>query len=168
MDRAQKKALIETMNAEFKDSAVTVVVHYQGLTVAEITKLRRSANENGVKFRVTKNTLTKLALKGTELESISSLLKGPTAVAYGVDPVAAAKVMAQFAKENDKLVLVGGAMGTTALDASGVKQLATLPSLDELRGKLVGLLLAPATKVAGVIQAAPGQLARVVNAYATK
>lgn len=168
MDRAQKQALVDTLHTELTGSAVTIVVHYQGLTVAEITKLRRSANENGVKFKVTKNTLARLAFKGTELESVINLLKGPTAIAYSDDPVSAAKMMAQFAKENEKLVLVGGAMGVTALDASGVKQLATLPSIDELRGKLVGLILAPATKLAGLVQAPAGQLARVVNAYATK
>ncbi|MCG8494264.1 MAG: 50S ribosomal protein L10 [Sneathiellales bacterium] len=166
MDRSQKEALVAEMNGVFKDAGVVVVAQYSGLTVAEMTAMRVKMHEAGANFKVTKNRLTRLALDGTDYGSLADKLKGPVGIAYSEDPVAAPKVVTEFAKENDKFVVLGGAMGATELDASGVKSLASLPSLDELRGKLVGLLQAPATKIAGVVQAPAGQLARVLSAKA--
>jgi large subunit ribosomal protein L10 len=168
MDRAQKQATIETLKGVFAEAGSVVVTHNLGLTVAEMTALRGRLREEGAKFQVVKNTLAIKALVGSESEAGSSLFTGPSAVAYAADPVSAAKVITQFAKENDKLVVVGGMMGATMLDETGVKALAALPSLDQLRGKIIGLIQAPATKVAGVLAAPAGQLARVFNAYATK
>ena len=166
MDRSQKEALVAEMNGVFNEAGVVVVAEYSGLTVAEMTALRVKMLEAGATFKVTKNRLTRLALDGTDYGSLADKLKGPVGIAYSEDPVAAPKVVTEFAKENDKFVVLGGAMGATELDASGVKSLASLPSLDELRGKLVGLLQAPATKIAGVVQAPAGQLARVLSAKA--
>jgi large subunit ribosomal protein L10 len=168
VDRAEKSQLVDTLATVFQDTGVIVVAHYSGLTVAQMTALRAKMREAGGGVRVAKNRLVKLALKGTDAESISDLFEGPTVVAFSKDPVAAAKVAVDFAKVNDKLVIRGGAMGSTALDAEGVKALATLPSLDELRGKLVGLIASPATKVAQVLNAPAAQLARVLSAYAEK
>jgi large subunit ribosomal protein L10 len=159
---------VETLSSVFSDTGVIVVAHYSGLTVAQMTALRGRMREAGAGVKVAKNRLVKLALKGTDAESISDLFEGPTVVAYSKDPVAAAKVAVEFAKTNEKLVVRGGAMGATALDAEGVKALAALPSLDELRGKLVGLIASPATKVAQVLNAPASQLARVLTAYAEK
>ncbi|MCX5497858.1 50S ribosomal protein L10 [Kaistia dalseonensis] len=156
------------MNEVFKETNVVVVAHYAGLTVAELTALRGKARVAGVSVKVAKNRLVKLALQGTDSAHIADLFTGPTLVAYSDDPVAAPKVTSEFAKTNDKLVILGGAMGKTNLDPNGVKALATLPSLDELRGKLVGLLQAPATKIATVVSAPAAQLARVFGAYAKK
>ena len=152
------------MHEAFSGAASLVVTHYSGLTVAEATDLRAKMRDAGASFQVTKNRLTRLALKDTDYEGIADLFSGPTAVAYSDDPVAPAKVAVEFAKKNDKLIVVGGAMGTNALDVDGVKSLASMPSLDELRGKIVGLLNAPATKIAGVLQAPGGQVARVISA----
>jgi large subunit ribosomal protein L10 len=168
VDRAEKSQLVDTLATVFQDTGVIVVAHYSGLTVAQMTVLRAKMRDAGGGVRVAKNRLVKLALKGTDAESISDLFEGPTVVAFSKDPVAAAKVAVDFAKVNDKLVIRGGAMGPTALDAEGVKALATLPSLDELRGKLVGLIASPATKVAQVLNAPAAQLARVLSAYAEK
>ena len=168
MDRAQKREMVAELNTVFSETACIVVTHYSGLNVAEISDLRRRMRDAGANFKVTKNRLTKIALKGTQYSQIDDLFKGPTAIAYADDPVTPAKVVADFAKGNENLVVVGGAMGETRLDADGVQALAKLPSLDELRGKLIGLLQAPATKVAGVLQAPAGQLARVMGAYAAK
>ena len=168
MDRAEKSELVSTMNEVFKETEVVVVAHYAGLTVAELTALRARMREAGASVKVAKNRLVKLALKGTDAETIADLFTGPTLVAYSSDPVAAPKVAVDFAKTNDKLVILGGAMGKTNLDPNGVKALAALPSLDELRGKLVGLIQAPATKIAPVVAAPAGQLARVFGAYAKK
>ena len=168
MDRAEKSQLVETLSSVFSDTGVIVVAHYSGLTVAQMTTLRGRMREAGAGVKVAKNRLVKLALKGTDAESISDLFEGPTVVAYSKDPVAAAKVAVEFAKTNDKLVVRGGAMGSTALDPDGIKALAALPSLDELRGRLVGLIAAPATKVAQVLNAPASQLARVLTAYAEK
>lgn len=168
MDRAQKQELVDSLNQVFKKAEVVVVTQNSGLTVAQVTELRRQMKAAGASFKVAKNRLVSLALEGTPYASLKSMFKGPTGIAYANDPVAAAKVAVEFAKKNDKFVVVGGAMGDTVLNAEGVKALATLPSLDELRGKLIGLLQAPATKVAGVVQAPASQLARVLNAYATK
>jgi large subunit ribosomal protein L10 len=166
VDRAEKSQLVEDLGSVFKDTGVVVVAHYAGLTVAEMTTLRARMRDVGAGVRVAKNRLVKLALKGTDVEHVADLFQGPTVIAYSDDPVAAPKIAVEFAKGNEKLVILGGAMGVTNLDAEGVKALAALPSLDELRGKLVGLLAAPATKVAQVLAAPAGQVARVVGAYA--
>ncbi len=168
MDRAQKEQLVASMNQAFQGVDLVVVTHHTGLTVAEATDLRRRVRAAGASFKVTKNRLTRLALEGTKFQALESMLTGPTAMAFSPDPVAAAKVCVEFANKNDKLTIIGGALGDQVLDASGVKALAKLPSLDELRGKLVGLLQAPATKLAGVTQAPAGQLARVFSAYGSQ
>jgi large subunit ribosomal protein L10 len=168
MDRAQKQATIETLKGVFADAGAVVVTHNMGLTVAEMTALRGRLRTEGATYKVVKNTLAQKALVGQDSETGSSLFTGPVGIAYAPDPVSAAKVITQYAKENDKLVVIGGMMGATVLDETGVKALASLPSLDELRGKIIGLVQAPATKIAGVLQAPAGQLARVFNAYATK
>lgn len=168
MDRTEKEDLVATLHQTFDESAMVVVTHYSGLTVSEMGDLRDRMRETGAKFRVTKNRLTRLALKDTKFEALSDMFTGPTAIAYSDDPVAAAKASVEFAKENDKLIVLGGALGEEMLDPSGVKALASLPSLDELRGKLVGLLVSPATKVAQVLQAPGGQVARVIGAYSAQ
>ena len=168
MDRAQKPIVVEELNRVFNEVNVVVVTRNLGLTVAQSTALRLKMREGGATFKVTKNSLAKIATKGTVYESISDLLTGPIALASSIDPVAAAKIVVEFAKTNDKLEIVGGAMGSTVLDVNGVKALATMPSLDELRAKIVGLVQAPATKIVQIVQAPAGQLARVFGAYATK
>ena len=165
MDRTQKEELIANLTKTFNETEMVVVTHYSGLTVAEISDLRDRIREAGAKFKVTKNRLTRLALTDTKFEGISDLFTGPTAIAYSDDPVAAAKVSVEFSKKNEKLIVLGGALGSETLDADGVKALATLPSLDELRGKIVGILKAPASKIAQVLQAPGGQVARVISAY---
>lgn len=168
MDRSAKEALVSQLHEAFQAAELVVVTRQTGLTVAESTSLRRQMREAGASFKVAKNRLARLALKGTKFEQLSDQLTGPTGIAYSTDPVAAAKVAVKFSKGNDKLAILGGAMATQTLDKAGVEALSSLPSLDELRGKIVGLLQAPATKVAGVLQAPAGQLARVFNAYAQK
>lgn len=169
MDRAQKQESIESLKSVFNDAGAVVVTHYMGLTVAEMTDLRLRLRKEGAAIKVVKNTLALKALDGKLGDKGSALFTGPVAIAYGPDAVSAAKIAVQFAKENDKLKVVGGVLDqTNVLDENGVRALATLPSLDELRGKLIGLIQAPATKIAGVLQAPAGQLARVFNAYATK
>ena len=169
MDRAQKQESIETLKGVFADAGAVVVTHYMGLTVAEMTDLRLRLRKEGAAIKVVKNTLALKALDGKLGDKGEKLFTGPVAIAYGPDAVSAAKIAVQFAKENDKLKLVGGVLDqTNVLDEAGVRALATLPSLDELRGKLIGLIQAPATKIAGVLQAPAGQLARVVSAYANK
>ena len=168
MDRATKQELVSHYGSVFADAGVIVVTHYSGLSVAEISDFRSQMAEVGGTVKVTKNRLVKLALAGTPAEGASDMFTGPTAIAYSSDPVAAPRIAAKFAKSNDKLVIIGGLMDGNVLDADGVKTLASLPSLDELRGKLVGLLNAPATKIAGVLQAPAGQLARVMGAKAAQ
>jgi large subunit ribosomal protein L10 len=168
MDRAQKPIVVEELNRTFNEVNVVVVTRNLGLTVAQSTALRLKMREGGATYKVTKNSLAKIATKGTVYESISDLLTGPVALASSIDPVAAAKIVVEFAKTNDRLEIVGGAMGSTVLDVNGVKALATMPSLDELRAKIVGLVQAPATKVVQIVQAPAGQLARVFGAYAAK
>jgi large subunit ribosomal protein L10 len=168
VDRAGKEQLVSTLNSALKDTGSIVVAHYSGLTVAQMQTLRREMKKAGATVKVAKNRLVKIALEGTDVASIGALMKGPTVLAYSKDPVAAPKVAVEFAKGNEKLVILGGAMGTTALDANGVKALATMPSLDELRAKLVGLIQAPATKIAQLATAPASKLARVVGAYANK
>ncbi|GAB4147485.1 MAG: 50S ribosomal protein L10 [Sphingomonadales bacterium] len=160
--------MVAYLHGVFAQAGVVVVTHYSGLSVAELSDLRNRMREAGGSFKVTKNRLTKLALKGTEIDSIADLFTGPTAIGYSDDPVAAPKIIAAFAKDNDKLVIRGGAMGRTVLDEASVKALAELPSLDELRAKLLGLINAPATKLAQIAQAPAGQLARVFGAYGAK
>ena len=168
MDRAAKRELIATLHDVFKDTGVVVVAHNTGLVAAQSADFRKRVKEAGGSVKVAKNKLAKLALKDTAAEGISDLLKGPTCLAYSKDPIAAAKIAVNYAKTNDKLVIIGGAMGKTALDAEGVKALASLPSLDELRAKLLGMILTPATRIAQVVNAPAGQLARVFGAYARK
>jgi large subunit ribosomal protein L10 len=168
VDRTQKTEWVGSLQGTLGDVGLVVVTHYMGLTVAEMTDLRGKMRAAGASFKVTKNRLTKLALVGTEFESIADLFVGPTAIAVSRDPVAAAKVVADYAKTNDKLKILGGSLGSLRLDVNGVKALATLPSLDELRAKLLGMLSTPATRIAGVLQAPAGQLARVLKAKADK
>lgn len=168
MDRSQKQEQVTALGQVFANAQVVVVTQNNGLTVAQVTELRRQMREAGASFKVAKNRLVCLALEGTSYKPLANMFKGPTGIAYANDPVAAAKVAVEFAKKNEKFVIVGGAMGDTVLNADGVKTLASLPSLDQLRGKLIGLLQAPATKVAGVVQAPAAQLARVVQAFASK
>ena len=166
MDRAQKREFVDQLAAVFAETSMVVVSRNDGLTVADVTALRVKMREAGAQYKVAKNRLAHLALEGTRFDGLKPMLKGPTALAWSQDPVAVAKVAVEFAKTNEKFALVGGALGTQMLDASGVKALAELPSLDQLRAKLLGLIQAPATKVAGVLQAPAGQLARVFAAYA--
>jgi large subunit ribosomal protein L10 len=168
MDRAQKSESIEALKSVFDASGAVVVTHYLGLTVAEMTDLRGRLRKEGASLKVVKNTLAQKALAGSKGDAADALFKGPVAIAYAPDPVSAAKVVTEYAKANDKFSVVGAFMGQTVLDAKGVGALATLPSLDQIRGQLIGLINAPATKSAGVLQAPAGQLARVFNAYATK
>ncbi|MEC7243009.1 MAG: 50S ribosomal protein L10 [Candidatus Puniceispirillaceae bacterium] len=166
MNRNEKAELIETLQSTLSEAAAVVVTHQTGLTVAESSDLRGRMREAGAGFKVTKNRLTKIALQGTKYEDISDLFTGPTAMGTSADPVAAAKVLVNFAKENDKLTVIGGSLDGKVLDKAGVEALAKLPSLDELRAKLVGLLNAPATQVARVTQAPAAKLARVIQARA--
>ncbi len=168
MDRAEKREFVTDLNETFKASGAIVVARYAGLTVAQMNDLRSKMRAQGGTVKVAKNRLAQIALQGTDAEKIQGLFQGQTLIAYSTDPIAAPKVANDFAKGNDKLVILGGAMGTTALDAEGVKALAALPSLDELRGKLVGMIQTPATRIAGVVAAPAAQLARVFAAYAKK
>jgi large subunit ribosomal protein L10 len=168
VDRAQKQKLVDSLHDVLSKTELVVVTQQVGMTVAEVTTLRRQMREAGAGFKVTKNRLARLALHGTKFEQLAPLFTGPTAIAYSRDPVAAAKVAVEFASKNEKLTIVGGALGGQQLDAAGVKVLATMPSLDELRGKLLGMLQTPATRIAGVLQAPAGQLARVLGAHARK
>lgn len=168
MDRAAKKELVETLNSTFKSSGVAVVAHYSGLTVAQMQTLRKQMKQAGGAVKVAKNRIAKIALEGTDVVSIAPLLKGPTVIATSTDPVTAPKIAVEFAKTNEQFVILGGSMGTTSLDPNGIKALASLPSLDELRAKIIGLLVAPATKIAQLSTAPAAKLARVVQAHASK
>lgn len=168
MDRAQKAELVAELQSTFKGTSVVIVTRNLGLTVAQSTALRLKMRDAGASYKVSKNKLARIAVEGTPYTAINDLLVGPTALSTSADPVAPAKVIVEFAKTNDKLEIVGGAMGDTVLDVAGVKALAELPSLDELRAKIVGLVQAPATKVVQIVQAPAGQLARVFGAYAAK
>ena len=167
MDRAEKSEQVTTLGEVFKTTKVVVVAHYSGLTVAQMQTLRRQMKHAGASVKVAKNRLAKIALEGTEVASIAPLLKGPALIAYSGDPIAAPKVAVDFAKIHERFVILGGAMGKTSLDQNGVKALAALPSLDELRAKILGVIQAPATKIAQVVNAPAAQLARVVQAYAS-
>ena len=168
MDRAEKQESITQLKEVFKTANVVVVAHYSGLTVAQMQTLRKQMKQAGAQVKIAKNRLAKIALEGADVASIASLLKGPTLIAVSGDPVAAPKVAVDFAKANEQFVILGGAMGKTALNLDGVKQLASLPSLDELRAKLIGLIQAPATKIAQLANAPAAKVARVVQAYASK
>jgi large subunit ribosomal protein L10 len=157
VNRNEKSDLLNELNGLFSEAEIVVVSHYKGLTVAEVSELRDKIRKAGAGFRVTKNRITRLALKGTKFEAITDLFKGPTAIAFANDPVSACKACVEFAKENEKLIVVGGAMGTGVLSVDEIKRLATIPSMDELRAKIIGLLQAPGA-----------QLARVTKAYSEK
>ena len=166
MDRSQKADSVAQLNAVFNEVGVVVITRNLGMSVAQSTALRGKVRDAGATYKVAKNRLAKLAVQGTAYEGISDLLTGPTAIATSVDPVAAAKAVVDFAKTTDKLEIVGGAMGTVVLNADGIKALASMPSLDELRAKLIGLVQAPATKIAQLSTAPAAKLARVFGAYA--
>jgi len=168
LDRAAKSELVTALGRVFKATKVVVVAHYSGLTVAQMQTLRKQMRQAGASVKVAKNRLAKIALEGSDVASIAPLLKGPALIAFSGDPVAAPKVAVDFAKTHERFVILGGAMGKTTLDPKAVKALAALPSLDELRAKLVGLIQAPATKIAQVVNAPAAKLARVVRAYAAK
>jgi len=168
MDRSQKADTVAALNAMFSEVGVVVVTRNLGMTVAQSTALRGKVREVGASYKVSKNSLAKIAIKGTNYEGIGDLLTGPVALATSVDPVAAAKAVVEFAKTNDKIEIVGGAMGALVLNAEGIKALASMPSLDELRGRLIGLVQAPATKLAQLATAPAAKLARVFSAYAEK
>ena len=166
MDRTQKQEVVETLREALAGMTCVVITHQTGLSVAEATQLRREVRSAGANFRVTKNRLARRAIAGTPFEHLTALFTGPTALAYSRDPVAAAKVVVEFARRNPKLTIVAGGLQDRQIDAAEVRELASLPSLDELRGKLVGLIQAPATRLAVVLQAPAGQVARVLAAHA--
>ena len=168
MERAEKSATVATLNRMFKDIGTVVVAHYAGLTVADMTSLRGRMRAAGGGVKVAKNSLVKLALEGTDVAHIADLFTGPTVIAFSKDPVAAAKVSVDFAKSNEKLIILGGAFGRTSLNPDGVKALAAMPSLDELRARLVGMIQTPATRIATIVAAPAAQIARVVGAHARK
>jgi len=166
VDRAAKTELVTSLNGVFQKTAVVVVARNSGLTVAQMQNLRKQMKQVGASVKVTKNRLAKIALQGTDAEAVVPLLKGPTVFAYSGDPIAAPKVASDFAKAHEKFVILGGAMGKTALDPNGIRALAALPSLDQLRATIVGLIQSPATKIAQVVNAPAAKLARVMAAYA--
>ena len=168
MDRSQKADSVAQLNAVFKEAGVVVITRNLGMSVAQSTDLRTKMRDAGASYKVAKNRLARLALNETDYSDLSDLLTGPTAIAYSTDPVAAAKAAVDFAKTTDKIQIVGGSMGGQLLDEAGVKALASMPSLDELRAKLIGLVNAPATKIAQVVNAPAAKLARVFGAYAAK
>ncbi len=168
MDRTEKRAFIASLASVFADTSFVLVSQNKGLTVADVSDLRRRMRAAGARYKVAKNRLAILALDGTRFQGIQPLLKGPTALAWSRDPVAVAKTAVEFARTNDKFVILGGALGPQTLNADGVKALAELPSLETLWAQLLGLIQTPATRIAGVLQAPGSQLARVFSAYAKK
>lgn len=168
MDRTEKREFVASLATVFAETSFVLVAQNKGLTVADVSELRRRMRAAGASYKVAKNRLATLALEGTRFQGVSPLLKGPTAIAWSTDPVAVAKTAVEFAKTNDKFVVLGGALGTQTLDAVGIKALAELPSLETLRAQLVGLIQTPATRIAGILQAPGGQVARVLSAYAKK
>jgi large subunit ribosomal protein L10 len=168
VDRSEKEQLVSSLRQDLSESSLLIVAHQTGLTVAETLNLRRQMREAGAKFKVAKNTLVRLAITGTHNEGISTMLIGPTTLAYSKDPVAAAKVTMKFANSNDRFKVVGGSLDGKVLNAKDIETLSKLPSLDELRAKILGIITTPATRVAGVLQAPAGQLARVFSAYGKK
>ncbi len=165
MDRTEKEDLVASLQKTFEDSSIVVVTHYSGLTVSEMSDLRMQMRDAGASFKVTKNRLTRRALEGTKYEPLEPMFKGPTAIAFSADPVAAAKAAVNFAKDNEKLILLGGALGEESLDLAAIKTLASLPSLETLRAKIVGMINTPATRIVGVLKAPAGQVARVISAH---
>ena len=168
MDRTEKREFVALLGQVFAETSMVVVAQNKGLTVAEVSDLRRKMRASGSTYKVAKNRLAVLALEGTRFDGIKPMLKGPTALAWSQDPVAVAKTAVDYAKANEKFVVVGGALGTQMLDADGIKALADLPSLDALRARLVGMIQTPATRIPGILAAPAGQLARVLGAYARK
>ena len=168
MDRDQKSQAVAELNRNFNEVGVVVITRNHGMTVAQSTALRTKMREAGATYKVSKNRLAKIAAQGTDYAGVADMLTGPVGIASSIDPVAAAKVAVDFAKTTDKFEIVGGSMGANVLDVAGVQALATLPSLDELRAKIVGLIVAPATKLATITQAPAAQIARVLAAYADK
>ena len=168
MDRTEKREFVAALATVFAETSFVLVTRNAGMTVADVTKLRRQMRAAGANFKVAKNRLTALALDGTRFEGIKPLLKGPTALAWSRDPVAVAKTAIEFARTNEKFVVLGGSIGNQTLDAAGVKALSELPSLETLRGGLLGMIQTPATRIAGILQAPGGQIARVLAAYAKK
>jgi large subunit ribosomal protein L10 len=168
VDRAEKREFVTSFNQTMKSAGAVVVAHYSGLTVAQMSALRRQMKKQGAGVKVAKNRLAKIALEGTDVAHVTPLLKGQTVIAYSDDPIAAPKVAVEFAKANEKFVILGGAMGATSLNPDAVKALASLPSLDELRAKIIGLVQAPATKIAQLANAPAAKLARVFGAYGAK
>lgn len=168
MNREEKTGLVAELRALFEDATLVVVTHYKGLTVPEVSDLRTRMREAGAGFRVTKNRLTRIALEGTEYAGLADAFVGPTAIAYSSDPVSAAKVATGFAKENEKLVIVAGGLGSQMLDVQAINALADLPSLEALRARLAGMIQTPATRIAGILQQPGGQVARLLSAYARK
>jgi large subunit ribosomal protein L10 len=166
--RAEKSRVVDGLHATLASAAVVVVAHYKGLTVAELGELRSQVRAAGGTLKVAKNRLAKRALDGTSFTGMAGLFKGPTAIAVAAEPVAVPKTLIDYARRNDKLVIVGGGLGTTVLDAAAVKALAELPSLDVLRAQLVGLLQTPAARLVGLLQAPGGQVARALKAYSEK
>lgn len=165
MDRSEKEQLVSSLREGLLESSLVVVSHQTGLTVAQVSDLRRQMREAGAQFKVAKNTLARLAVAGTENEGLTSLLSGPTTLAYSKDPVAAAKISVKFANDNDKFNVVGGMLNGRVLGPKDIETLSKLPSIDELRAKIIGVISTPATRIAGVVQAPAGQLARVFSAY---
>ena len=168
MDRTEKREFVASLATVFAETSFVLVAQNKGLTVADVSELRRRMRAAGASYKVAKNRLATLALEGTRFQGVAPLLKGPTAIAWSTDQVAVAKTAVEFAKTNDKFVVLGGALGTQNLDATGIKALAELPSLETLRAQLVGLIQTPATRIAGILQAPGGQVARVLSAYAKK
>ena len=168
MDRKEKREFVASLATVFAETSFVLVAQNKGLTVADVSELRRRMRAAGATYKVAKNRLATLALEGTRFDGVQPLLKGPTAIAWSTDPVAVAKTAVEFAKTNDKFVVLGGALGTQTLNAEGVKALAELPSLETLRAQLLGLIQTPATRIAGILQAPGGQVARVLSAYAKK
>lgn len=166
MLRAEKLEIVESLRGVFANAGVVVVTHFQGMSVADVTDLRRGMRDAGATFRVTKNRLAKIALSETSFDPLVELFSGPTAIAYSEDPVAAPKAVADYAKKNENLVIIGGGLDGNLLSAAEVKALASLPSLDELRAKIIGMISTPAQRIASVLQAPAGQVARVISAHA--
>ncbi len=164
MKREQKEDKVAALHQSFQSAEMVVVTHQTGMTVAETTDLRRRMRAAGASFHVTKNRLARIALKGTRFEKLDGLFTGPTAVAFSQDPVASVKAMLDFAKKNDKVSIIGGGLGAQQLDLKGVEMLATMPPIEELRARLVGLLQAPASRMVGVLQAPAGQMVGVLAA----
>jgi large subunit ribosomal protein L10 len=168
VNRLEKKETVASMNEAFNNSTSVVVSLYQGITVAQMTELRRNSRASGTKFKICKNSLLRLAVKNTPFEELTNLFSGPTAIAFANDPVAVSKTMVEYSEKCDKLVILGGMIDKATINVDNIKILAKLPPLDHLRAKIIGLLNAPATKIACILQAPAGQVARVINAYATK